>query len=128
MRLTPQLLREATGCSPAAAELYAETLADAMSTFGIDSPEQIAAFLAQIGHESGSLRHVREGWGPTRAAEASATRSPATGGATSAEVPCRSPAAPGTPRRAIDCASGSVTPPRTSRLRQTRPSARAGRP
>lgn len=32
----------------------------AMREFGIDTPKRQAAFLAQIGHESGSLRYVRE--------------------------------------------------------------------
>ncbi|MGY2375189.1 glycoside hydrolase family 19 protein [Pseudomonas sp. SDO524_S393] len=32
----------------------------AMSRFEVDQPKRIAAFLAQIGHESGELRYVRE--------------------------------------------------------------------
>lgn len=32
----------------------------AMAEFGIDSPRRIAAFLAQVGHESGQLLYVRE--------------------------------------------------------------------
>mgnify|MGYP001594111634 FL=1 len=35
-------------------------LNDAMDEFTINSPVRQAAFLAQIGHESGSLRYVRE--------------------------------------------------------------------
>lgn len=34
-------------------------------TYGINTYTRLAAFLAQIGHESGSLAHVREIWGPT---------------------------------------------------------------
>lgn len=41
-------------------EKYHEPLTDAMREFEIDSPPRIAAFLAQVGHESGSLRYVRE--------------------------------------------------------------------
>lgn len=35
-------------------------LNDAMVEYGIDTPRRIAAFLAQIAHESGQLRYVRE--------------------------------------------------------------------
>ncbi|WP_308583516.1 glycoside hydrolase family 19 protein [uncultured Pseudomonas sp.] len=37
----------------------------AMSQYAIDTPARIAAFIAQIGHESGQLRLLREIWGPT---------------------------------------------------------------
>lgn len=39
---------------------YADHLAAAMYEFGIDTPARQAAFLAQVAHESGSLRYVRE--------------------------------------------------------------------
>lgn len=42
------------------AALFAGPLSAAMSEFGISSPARQAAFLAQIAHESGSLRYVRE--------------------------------------------------------------------
>jgi putative chitinase len=35
-------------------------LVAAMAEFGIDTPARQAAFLAQVGHESGQLRYVRE--------------------------------------------------------------------
>jgi putative chitinase len=35
-------------------------LTQAMTEFGIDTPPRQAAFLAQLAHESGSLRYVRE--------------------------------------------------------------------
>lgn len=35
--------------------------------YDIATPARIAAFLAQVGHESGRLRHAREIWGPTSA-------------------------------------------------------------
>lgn len=38
-----------------------------MQRYQITSPVRQAAFLAQIGHESGQLRYVREIWGPTAA-------------------------------------------------------------
>ncbi|MCF5226658.1 glycoside hydrolase family 19 protein, partial [Pseudomonas syringae] len=37
----------------------------AMSKYQIVTPLRIAAFIAQVGHESGQLRYVREIWGPT---------------------------------------------------------------
>lgn len=67
MKLTPELLRAATGCQEAYAELYAGPLSDACEWHGINTPARMAAFLAQIGHESGSFRFVREVWGPTPA-------------------------------------------------------------
>lgn len=38
-----------------------------MERHSINTPARQAAFLAQIGHESGRLRYVRERWGPTAA-------------------------------------------------------------
>jgi len=58
--VTPELLRAATGCPQDAADLYAEHLAAACAHCGIDTPQRLAAFLGQLAHESGSLRHVRE--------------------------------------------------------------------
>lgn len=42
------------------AGIFLVPLNDAMDEFGIDTPARQAAFLAQIAHESGSLRYVRE--------------------------------------------------------------------
>lgn len=39
----------------------------AMAEFDIDTPARRAAFISQVGHESGQLRYVREIWGPTPA-------------------------------------------------------------
>ncbi|WP_414831680.1 glycoside hydrolase family 19 protein [Afifella sp. YEN Y35] len=48
-------------------EGVAEGLARHGKAFGLDRPEMLAAFLAQIGHESGRFRHLEEIWGPTAA-------------------------------------------------------------
>lgn len=66
-RLTPELLRAATGCSLESADRFAHWLDEACVAHQIDTPARLAAFLAQIGHESGSLRCVAELWGPTPA-------------------------------------------------------------
>ena len=58
--MTPDLLRAATGCSAALADRYAVPLADACQRYSINTPARLAAFLAQIGHESGGLQYTRE--------------------------------------------------------------------
>jgi putative chitinase len=65
--ITADQLAQATGCSPMRAENWLPSIAAAMSEFGIDTPARAAAFLAQIGHESGHLQYTRELWGPTPA-------------------------------------------------------------
>jgi putative chitinase len=65
--LTAELLVKATGCTPAAASAFAQPLAEACAFYSIGTPQRLAAFLAQIGHESGSLKYVSEIWGPTPA-------------------------------------------------------------
>ena len=42
------------------ANLFLAYLNAAMAEFGIDTPLRQASFLAQVGHESGQLRYVRE--------------------------------------------------------------------
>lgn len=41
-------------------DIFLDPLNDAMATYDISTPLRIAAFLAQIAHESGELRYVRE--------------------------------------------------------------------
>lgn len=65
--VTAELLVRAVGCSPAVAEVFAPHLDETCHLYGIDTPVRLAAFLAQVGHESGSLVYVREVWGPTPA-------------------------------------------------------------
>ena len=42
------------------AAVFLAPLNEAMAEFGIDTPSRQAAFLAQVAHESGSLRYVEE--------------------------------------------------------------------
>lgn len=44
---------------------YAPALNGALAEFSISTPRRVAAFLGQIGHESGGLRYWLEIWGPT---------------------------------------------------------------
>jgi putative chitinase len=60
MRITPELLQAAVGCATEPAARFAPYLDAACAHYQIDSQARMAAFLAQIGHESGSLRYVRE--------------------------------------------------------------------
>lgn len=65
--MTAADLARALNCPLPRAENWADCLTAAMSLFVIDSALRQAAFLAQIGHESGRLQFVRELWGPTDA-------------------------------------------------------------
>ena len=67
MNITDRLLIDATGCTAASAGLYAAHLDEACQRYSINTPARLAAFLAQVGHESRSLRYAREIWGPTAA-------------------------------------------------------------
>jgi putative chitinase len=68
-RMTPEDLAACTGASLSRAQRFAPALSAAMAFYGIDTPARQAAFLSQIGHESGGLRFVVELWGPTDAQE-----------------------------------------------------------
>lgn len=67
MSLTAQQIQAGTGATAARAALWQPHLNLACVLFSIDTPKRLAAFLAQIGHESGHLVYVRELWGPTPA-------------------------------------------------------------
>lgn len=58
--MTPEDLQAAMPFSGARSHVYAKPLGDAMFEFGITTPQRRSAFLAQIAHESGSLRYVLE--------------------------------------------------------------------
>lgn len=57
----------ATGLSAAQAQEWYPHVRAACIEFSITAPVRLAAFLAQIGHESGGFVHTRELWGPTPA-------------------------------------------------------------
>lgn len=60
MMLTVDQLREVVGCTQERAELFHDHLVGACAYYGITSNDRLAAFLAQVGHESGSFKYVRE--------------------------------------------------------------------
>lgn len=64
--ITAQQLAEAIVCPPARADKWVNAMNEAMERYDINTPERQAAFLAQIGHESGRLVYVREIWNPTQ--------------------------------------------------------------
>lgn len=51
----------------ARAEACAAGMQEAMQVADISTPERLAHWLGQIGHETGRLRYLREIWGPTAA-------------------------------------------------------------
>jgi putative chitinase len=63
--VTPRELAEATGARIDRATTFLPFIEDAMHEFQINTPARVAAFLAQIGHESGGLHWLVELWGPT---------------------------------------------------------------
>jgi putative chitinase len=67
--MTPQELAICTGARSDRAEEWLPYIEAAMTEFGIDTPERQAAFLAQIGCESGGLHWSSEIWGPTSTQE-----------------------------------------------------------
>lgn len=65
--MTPEVLAVALGIPAGRARIWAAPLTAAMERFAIDTPKRQAAFLAQVGHESGRLKYTTELWGPTPA-------------------------------------------------------------
>ncbi len=64
--ITPAQLINIMECPSQRAVLWVPHLNAAMERFDIATPLRVAAFLAQIGHESARLRYVREIWNPVQ--------------------------------------------------------------
>ena len=67
MPITTQQLLQILPNAGHVASVFAPVLNTAMNRYQIVGSKRVAAFIAQIGHESGHLKHVREIWGPTAA-------------------------------------------------------------
>lgn len=67
MQLNPTIVVTGTGSTQLRAAQWLPHLQAACSKYVINTPRRVAAFLAQIGHESGGLAYTREIWGPTPA-------------------------------------------------------------
>lgn len=65
--LTLEQFRKAAGLPAVRAQDWYPHVLSACLEFEITGPVRIAAFLAQVGHESGGFIYVREIWGPTPA-------------------------------------------------------------
>lgn len=63
--MTPQELVRCTGARIDRATENLPWIATAMDVFEINTPNRKAAFLAQLGHESGGFKWINEIWGPT---------------------------------------------------------------
>lgn len=58
--MTPEELRAATGCGPRTAERYAPAITKAALQYSINTPKRLAAFIAQIAHETGGFCVLEE--------------------------------------------------------------------
>ncbi len=65
MPITEQQLLQILPNAGRNAGAFVSVLNTAMGRYGIVGTLRVAAFIAQVGHESGQLRYVREIWGPT---------------------------------------------------------------
>lgn len=64
--LTTSLLVSLFGCTTSKADFWLPHLQSATAFADVaEDANRLACFLAQVGHESGRLRYVREIWGPT---------------------------------------------------------------
>ncbi|MGR3963801.1 glycoside hydrolase family 19 protein [Pseudomonas sp. 910_23] len=66
MPITEQQLLQILPNAGRNAGVFVSALNTAMNRYGIVGTARVAAFIAQVGHESGQLRYVREIWGPTK--------------------------------------------------------------
>ena len=67
MPITAQQLLQILPNASRVAGVFVPVLNTAMNRYQIIGPKRLAAFIAQIGHESGQLKYVKEIWGPTAA-------------------------------------------------------------
>ncbi|KAF0102250.1 MAG: putative chitinase [Rhodospirillaceae bacterium] len=65
--LSEQTLRQMMPAAGARLDAHLPFIAPAMQRGRIDTPVRIAAFLAEVAHESGEYRWLEEIWGPTEA-------------------------------------------------------------
>ncbi|MDY7584357.1 glycoside hydrolase family 19 protein [Pseudomonas sp. CCI3.1] len=65
MSITQQQLLQILPNAGPVASVFVPVLNAAMVRYQIIGPKRVAAFIAQVGHESGQLRYVKEIWGPT---------------------------------------------------------------
>ena len=67
MPITAQQLLQILPNAGQSAGVFVSALNTAMNHYQIVGLKRLAAFIAQIGHESGHLKYVKEIWGPTKA-------------------------------------------------------------
>ena len=67
MPITTQQLLQIFPNAGQSAGVFVSVLNTAMNRYQIVGTQRVAAFIAQIGHESGQLKYVKEIWGPTAA-------------------------------------------------------------
>ena len=67
MSITRQQLLQILPSAGQVAGVFVPLLNTAMVRYQIIGPKRVAAFIAQIGHESGQPKYVKEIWGPTSA-------------------------------------------------------------
>ena len=67
MSITRQQLLQILPNAGQVAGVFVPLLNTAMVRYQIIGSKRVAAFIAQIGHESGQLKYVKEIWGPTAA-------------------------------------------------------------
>ncbi|MHA3737884.1 glycoside hydrolase family 19 protein [Pseudomonas sp. Eth.TT006] len=67
MSITEQQLHSIMPNARRQAGVFVPVLNTAMQRYQIVGRKRVAAFIAQLGHESGQLRYIREIWGPTPA-------------------------------------------------------------
>ena len=67
MPITTQQLLQILPNAGQSAGVFVSALNTAMNHYQIVGLKRVAAFISQIGHESGQLKYVKEIWGPTKA-------------------------------------------------------------